>query len=45
MSRLHLAGIKQQIRKFIEFRNAHPERMKQPGVTRHLKLEHAKDEA
>jgi len=36
---LHLAGIQQVIRKFAAFKVEHPERMKQPGVTRHLKLE------
>jgi hypothetical protein len=36
---LHLEGIKQRIRKFTDFASAHPERMKQPGVTRHLKLD------
>ncbi len=35
---LHLHGIEQTIRKFIDFANAHPERMKQPGVTRDLRL-------
>jgi hypothetical protein len=40
-NQLHLAGIKQTIRKFIDFANTHPERMKQPGVTRDLKLEGA----
>lgn len=38
---LHLEGTKQTIRKFIDFTNAHPERMKQPGVTKHLKLDAA----
>lgn len=36
---LHLAGIRQNVEKFIEFRQAHPERMKQPGITKHLQLE------
>ena len=36
---LHLEGIKQTIREFIAFNNDHPERMKQPGITKHLKLE------
>jgi hypothetical protein len=36
---LHLAGIRQTVQTFIEFRHSHPERMKQPGITKHLKLE------
>jgi len=36
---LHVAGIDQTIRKFIAFANDHPERMKEPGKTRHLRLE------
>lgn len=36
---LHIEGIKQTIRKFEEFCEKHPERMKQPGVTKHLALE------
>jgi hypothetical protein len=36
---LHLAGIIQTIAKFESFRLHHPELMKQPGITRHLKLE------
>src|ERR1700723_1133513 len=36
---LHLDGISQAANKFAEFRIDHPERMKQPGVTRHLKLD------
>lgn len=42
---LHLEGIKQTIRKFIAFTKEHPERMKQPGITRHLKLEPAEGSA
>jgi hypothetical protein len=38
---LHQEGIKQVIRKFIAFATGHPERMKQPGITRDLKLESA----
>ena len=36
---LHQAGIRQVIEKFKNFRLAHPGRMKQPGITKHLKLE------
>jgi hypothetical protein len=36
---LHLAGIQQARQKFTEFAINHPQRMKQPGVTKHLKLE------
>lgn len=36
---LHLAGIQQVIDKFSRFAKEHPERMKQPGLTRHLKLD------
>ena len=36
---LHMAGIKQAREKFCQFSADHPDRMKQPGVTRHLKLE------
>jgi hypothetical protein len=36
---LHLAGIRQVIGKFEKFKTEHPERMKQPGITRHLKLD------
>lgn len=36
---LHLAGIQQVREKFCQFAAEHPERMKQPGITRHLKLE------
>ncbi len=35
---LHLAGIAQIINEFERFQSDHPERMKEPGVTRHLKL-------
>lgn len=35
---LHMAGIQQVREKFCQFAAYHPERMKQPGVTRHLKL-------
>jgi hypothetical protein len=35
---LHLAGIQQVMDKFTRFAAEHPERMKQPGITRHLKL-------
>lgn len=35
---LHLAGIQKVIKQFREFRDAHPDRMKEPGITRHLKL-------
>lgn len=38
---LHKAGIQQVREKFCQFAAEHPERMKQPGVTRHLKLEGA----
>jgi hypothetical protein len=36
---LHLAGIQQVREKFCRFEAEHPERMKQPGITKHLKLE------
>lgn len=36
---LHKAGIQQVREKFCQFAAEHPERMKQPGITRHLKLE------
>jgi hypothetical protein len=36
---LHLAGITQSIAKFEQFAAEYPERMKEPGVTRHFKLE------
>lgn len=36
---LHMAGIQQVREKFCQFAANHPERMKQPGITRHLKLE------
>jgi hypothetical protein len=36
---LHLAGLHQAHEKFTRFAVEHPERMKQPGITRHLKLE------
>lgn len=36
---LHLAGIDQTINAFEKFFMEHPERMKQPGYTRHLKLD------
>lgn len=36
---LHQAGINQILQKFHAFASEHPERMKEPGKTRHLKLE------
>jgi len=36
---LHLAGIDAVITKFEAFALEHPDRMKQPGITRHLKLD------
>jgi hypothetical protein len=36
---LHMEGINQTANKFALFRVEHPERMKQPGITKHLKLE------
>jgi hypothetical protein len=36
---LHLAGIDNVIAAFEKFVLEHPDRMKEPGVTRHLKLE------
>lgn len=36
---LHMAGIQQVREKFCQFAAYHPERMKQPGITKHLKLE------
>ncbi len=36
---LHIAGCNQVIQYFQDFAALHPERMKQPGITRHLKLE------
>lgn len=38
-SDLHKAGAQQVREKFCRFQAEHPERMKQPGITRHLKLE------
>jgi hypothetical protein len=38
---LHNAGIQQVREKFCRFQAEHPERMKQPGITRHLKLDPA----
>jgi len=35
---LHIKGVEQTIRKFQDFADAHPTAMKQPGVTRDLKL-------
>lgn len=35
---LHLNGIRQVIAEFEKFASEHPDRMKEPGVTRHLKL-------
>ena len=35
----HAQGVMERIDEFREFRKAHPERMKEPGVTRHYKLE------
>jgi hypothetical protein len=36
---LHRAGVQQVREKFCQFAVYHPERMKQPGITKHLKLE------
>ena len=36
---LHVAGIEQVKKKFKHFAEANPERMKEPGVTRHIKLD------
>lgn len=36
---LHMAGIQQVREKFCRFAAEHSERMKQPGVTRHLRLD------
>lgn len=36
---LHMSGIQQVREKFCQFAANHPERMKQPGVTRHLRLD------
>jgi hypothetical protein len=41
---LHLAGIEQLLKKFSDFAKQYPERMKQPGITKHLKLEDTLDE-
>jgi hypothetical protein len=35
---LHLAGIAKIRQRFMDFAVNHPSRMKQPGITRHLKL-------
>jgi hypothetical protein len=35
---LHLAGIVQMLRKFEGYSRTKPERMKLPGITKHLKL-------
>lgn len=35
---LHVEGIKQQIREFIDFATNYPNRMKQPGVSKDLRL-------
>jgi hypothetical protein len=42
-NQLHLDGIEQAVRKFKWFKEQSPERMKQPGVTRHLRLEEVSD--
>src|SRR4051812_5709207 len=42
-NKLHIAGIDQVIGKFEAFALSHPERMKQPGITRHLKLDATHD--
>jgi hypothetical protein len=34
----HRQAIQDRIDEFTRYRNAHPERMKEPGVTRHIKL-------
>ena len=34
----HLAGIQNRIDAFLQFAKEHPERMKEPGVTEHIKL-------
>jgi hypothetical protein len=39
---LHMAGSQQVREKFCQFAAEHPERMKQPGITRHLKLDEGK---
>jgi hypothetical protein len=36
---LHLAGIKQVIDRFEKFTTCYPERMKEPGKSRHLRLD------
>jgi len=36
---LHMAGIQQVREQFCQFAAEHPERMKQPGITKHLKLD------
>lgn len=36
---LHIAGLQQVLQRFYKFAASFPERLKQPGVTRHLALE------
>ena len=36
---LHMAGIQQVRDKFTKFADENPDKMKQPGITKHLKLE------
>jgi len=36
---LHMAGGKQARQRFVDFANVYPERMKQPGITKHFRLE------
>jgi|ERR1017187_9350667 hypothetical protein len=40
---LHIAGVNQVLSKFRKFREEHPERMKQPGITKHLRLEESRE--
>jgi hypothetical protein len=39
---LHVQGVREVLIKFEHFRREHPERMKQPGITKHLKLDSEK---
>lgn len=39
----HRAAIQESIEAFQEFKEAHPERMKEPGITRHFALKNASE--
>jgi hypothetical protein len=38
----HMAGVDARIAKFVQFANDHPERMKQPGITRGMPFDPVK---